>query len=294
LATYHLVVRALDGHHETTPAVLGVLAAVATAQLLTDTLVRRALLLSTQLSARERFAWLALAPSGILMALGYRGVGGNVDVYRSWEPLLAVPALLTWYAFEQMWRETVNFRQTVEAIALAPELAGLASPGHAERVAGLCVAVAETLGFRPDLVLEMATAGHLHHLGEVTLDHPDDGAEPTRADELARTTGEILHGIPAFNAASDIVAGNSTEPERQRGAQVLRMVSDYDDLTVVESMSAELAITTLRTARRYSYDPALIDVLELVVREQVYDQPWGREAQAPPWSRRVRVLATGK
>ena len=73
------------------------------------------------------------------MAIGYRGVDGMGEV-GIWGPLLfSTPLLAAWYAFERLDSATRAYRQTIEALAMAPEFGGIVPPGHSQRVAVLVV-----------------------------------------------------------------------------------------------------------------------------------------------------------
>ena len=159
---------------ETVAGVLGALAVAALVQVIADVTVRRVLHEGTTFSARGRLAWLAIASSGMFMAIGYRGVDGDGRV-GIWGPLLfSTPLLAAWYAFERLDSATRSYRQTIEALAMAPELGGMVPPGHAERVAELALAMGEQLGLSGADVRDLEMAALLHHLGQVTLDDPVD------------------------------------------------------------------------------------------------------------------------
>ena len=112
--------------------------------------------LGASFSARGRLAWLAIASSGMLMAIGYRGVDGDGRV-GIWGPLLfSTPLLAAWYAFERLDSATRSYRQTIEALAMAPELGGMVPPGHAERVAD--AGVGDGRAARPDRAPTCATS----------------------------------------------------------------------------------------------------------------------------------------
>jgi hypothetical protein len=92
----------LTGHDETVAALLVTLAAAALVQIPVDLGARWALRLRPTFSARARLAWGAIASSGMLMAIGYRGVDGRGQI-GIWGPLLfATPLLAAWYAFERL------------------------------------------------------------------------------------------------------------------------------------------------------------------------------------------------
>jgi hypothetical protein len=266
---YSLAARALD-ERETVAAVLATLAASAAAQVVTDAVIRKALRLGSTFSARGRLAWLAIASSGMLMAIGYRGVDGDGRI-GIWGPLLfATPLLAAWYAFERLDAATRAYRQTIEALAMAPELGGLVPPGHAQRVATLAGAMGEELGLSAPDVRDLEMAALLHHLGQVTLDAPEeDDNAGTQQREVAEVTSSMMRDIRPLAAAGDIVAGDTDEPKRRLAAQVLRIASEYDDLTVRDNTPGEIAIESLRTAPTFVYDARVVGALEHVLHDRV-------------------------
>jgi response regulator RpfG family c-di-GMP phosphodiesterase len=200
------------------------------------------------------------------MAIGYRGVDGDGDV-GLWGPLLfATPLLAAWYAFERLDSATRSYRQTIEALAMAPELGGLVPAGHAQRVAVLAAAMGDRLGLSPADVQDLEMAALLHHLGQVTLDDPEHMANP---GEVAAVTGQMMRDIRPLAAAGDILSGDTDDPRRRLAAQVLRIASEYDDLTARDNTPGELALESLRSAPAYLYDERVVVALERVVSERV-------------------------
>jgi hypothetical protein len=219
--------------------------------------------LGATLSPRARLAWLAIASSGMLMAIGYRGVDGQGRV-GIWGPLLfATPLLAAWYAFERLDSATRSYRQTIEALAMAPELGGMVAPGHAERVDALASAMGEQLGFAAPELNDLEMASLLHHLGQVMLD------EPTESQDVATVTGAMLREIRPLAGAGDIVAGDPEDPRRKLAAQILRLASQYDDLTVRDHVPGELALETLRSEPGYVYEPRVVTSLERVLAHRL-------------------------
>lgn len=259
--------RAVTHHHETVAAILLTLGAAAVAQVPVDLAARYVLRLRPTFSPRTRLAWLAIASSGILMAIGYRGVGGRGQ-FGIWGPVLfSTPLLAAWYAFDRLDSATRAYRQTIEALAMAPEFGGLVPPGHSQRVAALTTAMAGMLGVSASDARDLEMAALLHHLGQVTIDEPEDSARPTTPAEVAAVTSAMLREIKPLAAAGDIVAGDSDEPRRRLAVQVLRVASDYDDLTTRDNNETGVAIETLRSAPGYVYDEKVLAVLERVVTE---------------------------
>ena len=258
----------LLGRREQVAPVLGALAAAAGAQLLVDVSASRLFRLGASFEARGRLAWLAIASSGMLMAIGYRGVNGDGRV-GIWGPLLfSTPLLAAWYAFERLDEATRSYRQTIEALAMAPELGGMVPPGHAERVATLATAMGEQLGLSDTDVRDLEMAALLHHLGQVTLDEPLDerGADPA---EVTAVTGAMLREIRPLVAAGEIIAGEVDDPKRRLAVQALRLASEYDDLTARDNVPGDLAVESLRSAPAYVYDERVVVALERVLRDRI-------------------------
>jgi hypothetical protein len=153
---------------------------------------------------------------------------------------------------------------------MAPELGGLVPPGHAQRVATLAGAMGEELGLSAPDVRDLEMAALLHHLGQVTLDAPeeDDNAS-SQQREVAEVTSSMMRDIRPLAAAGDIVAGDTDEPKRRLAAQVLRIASEYDDLTVRDNTPGEIAIESLRTAPTFVYDARVVGALEHVLHDRV-------------------------
>jgi len=250
---------------ETVATVLAALVVAAVAQPLVAVPLRLGLRLGSSITPRGRLAWIAIGSSGVLMAIGYHGVDGTGRV-GLWGPLIfATPLLAAWYAFERLDAATRSFRQTIEALAMAPELGGYVPSGHATRVTALAGAVAERMGLPIEDVRDLEMAALLHHLGQVTLDDPESG-EP---GEVAGVTGAMMRDIRPLAAAGDIVAGDGTEPRRRLATRILAVASAFDDLTQGDAALATGALGVLRADSRYAGDTRVLAVLERVVRDRI-------------------------
>ena len=252
--------------HEDVGAILVVLGAAALAQVVVDALGRALLGWSSALDARGRFMWIALTASGMLMAIGYRGVNGSGAV-GGWTPLLAGPLLATWYASERLAGATRAYVQTNEALAMAPELAGMVPAGHAERVRVLVRMLGGPMGISQSELPDLETAALLHHFGQVALDEPVDPSGPA-SPEVSAVTASMLREVALFEAAGDIVAGDIDDSDAKIAAQVLRCACEYDLLTSRDHMPSDLAIEVLRTAPEYVYESRLVENLERVIRKR--------------------------
>jgi hypothetical protein len=251
---------------DTNVAVLTSLGAAAVAQFVVGTISRIVMRQGSGWTNRGRLAWLAVAFSGMLMAIGYSGVDGKSGL-GIWGPLLfATPLLAAWYAFERLDAATLAYRQTIESLAMAPELAGLAPSGHAERVATLVAYAGHRLGLSESELEDLEMAALLHHLGQVTLDDPQIAGRPDQS-RIAAVTGGMLREIRPLAGAGEIIAGESDDHRRRTAVQLLRLASEYDDLTVVDGTPPEVALETLRSAPRYVYDERVLNALERAVGE---------------------------
>jgi hypothetical protein len=224
---------------------------------------------------RARGADLALVTSGMLMAVGYGGIGGQGRL-GLWGPLLfAIPLLAAWYSFELLGRTRRTFRQTVQALGVAPELAGLVRAGHVERVADLAIALGNSLRLPESEIEDLETAAWLHHLGAVCLDEPASGPEPS-ATQVARAGAEMLRSSHALANAGDVVAaepslhrspGEKPQPAGLMG-QILKVASAYDELTEGDDSHAQWAVDALFTGPAYVYDGRVLAALERVLKHR--------------------------
>jgi hypothetical protein len=119
--------------------------------------------------------YLTLASAAALFAVAV----GEVGVAMA--SVAALPLVVACVAFRRYADATATLRQTVQALGLVPELAGLAPLGHSERAAFYAAEVADELGFDVPTIDRIVTATRLHHLGAVGDD--DDAPSPAGTAE---------------------------------------------------------------------------------------------------------------
>jgi hypothetical protein len=271
-AVYRLTTNAGGGPAATPVVVLVALGGAAVSEILIADLV--ALVRDhTWAKLRSRGADLALVSSGMLMAVGYGGLAGQGRL-GLWGPVLfSIPLIAAWYSFELLDKTRRTFRQTVEALGVAPELGGLVRTGHSARVANLAVAIGEAVGVTANQLEDLETAAWLHHLGAVSLDEPAEGVQLNPAD-VASAGSEMLRSSHALHSAGDIVAAEPRlhRPPRDRGdepyallGQILKVASAYDDLTEGDDSHAQWAVEALFTGPAYVYDGRVLTALEHVL-----------------------------
>jgi hypothetical protein len=192
------------------------------------------------------------------MAIGFRGVGGHESVGLWGVALFSVPLLAAWFSYERLAVISRTSEQTIVALSVVPEMAGLARNGHAARVATLSVQVGDALGMRRADLDDLRAAALLHHLGHLCLDAPEVRDAPVEPFEVADKGAEILRQTD-LACAGDLLATDAVTV----GGQILRLASAYDDLrdehTVDESLDA------LAAGPGFLYDRRVLTAFERVV-----------------------------
>ena len=264
---------AMVGGHERLGVVLVALTLAVAAMVGADQAARVLLGYRTGFDDRGRRAWSAIASSGVLMAVGERGVDG-IGHLGVWGPMLfAIPLVAAWFSFDRLDAAAVAHRQTIEALAMAPEHAGLVNAGHSDRVARISVAIGRHLGFERGDVDRLETAARLHHLGVVTLDDPAFGAAPVPAATVAHVTADMLRGIESLAAAGDIVARAGSrrsftylDARGNTAALALQYANAYDEAVSEHSIAPRVALQLLRSSAGNcdERERSVIDALEFV------------------------------
>jgi len=274
LVVYRTITDVLAGRDPRWVALLA-LGAAAIAQLAVDEISRTIRQRDFRLALRERGAELALITSGMLMAIGYRGIDGKGGM-GLWGPLLfSVPLLAAWYSFEQLRNTRLTYDQTIRALSVVPELGGCVNDGHAERVTALVMDMADELDLTRYEVEQLEMAALLHHIGQVTLDDPEHLGRELQLHEIASASAGLLRATEYLAPAGDIVAavpqphrGGDATPKTALASQILRIASDFDDLARGDRRRMANAVETLYSGPGYLYDPRVLAALEAVLRRR--------------------------
>lgn len=240
--------------------VLVALAAAGIAEIVVDEVLHVVRARRLYLSTHGRSADLALITSGMLMSVGYRGIGSHEGM-GLWGPLLfSIPLLAAWYSFERLASIRRTYEQTIGALSVVPELAGLVRPGHAERVAALSVQLGRELHLSVSELDYLRAAALLHHLGGLCLDDPEVRGRPIEPSEVTDKGAEIMRQTDYLRPAGDMLASDTASV----GSQILRVASAYDELTAGDQSFGDAAIEALYSGPGYVYDPRVLDALERV------------------------------
>src|SRR5205085_11653623 len=107
-------------------------------------------------------AWpveVSLLCAGGLLAVAYRQGEGP------WMAAVALfPLVLTRFAFDRYAAAQEAYRQTIKALSIVPEVAGMTPFGHGERSAVYAEALGACIGLGPDALERVSTAARLHHI----------------------------------------------------------------------------------------------------------------------------------
>jgi len=180
-----------------------------------------------------------------------------------------LPLILTKFAFDRYAAADEAYQQTIKALSIVPEVAGVTPFGHGERSAAYAVALARRLGLPDDATDRVATAARLHHIGYVTLDDPLEAMENRDRDYLSRLGGDILREtqfLADIGGLVETVDAEQVQP-MTREAAVLRVASAFDHLVLENPGRAEGAVQLLASQQSDPYGSAAVLALRWLIEE---------------------------
>jgi hypothetical protein len=229
-----------------------------------DLAFRRMLPIPSSPPVRLSESWpvqISLLCAAGLLTLAYENGG-------PWMALIALlPLVMTRFAFDRYAAAQQAYRQTIKALSIVPEVAGVTPLGHGERSAVYAVALARQLGLSNDAIERVATAARLHHIGYVTLDDPNDARLLANRQLLARLGGDILRETEFLADVGDLVENVHADKVTNREAAVLRIATAFDHLVGEDPARALGALQLINFAQKDAYGAAAALVLERIVEE---------------------------
>lgn len=238
-----------------------------------------------------RAAALAVATSGVLMALVSTGVDGRPGPGRWSALLLAVPLVAALAADHLVRRARRNYVETIDALSAAPELGGHVTAGSTDRVTELSRAVGEHLDLDLTALEDLEAAARLHRLGSVCLDadvvadlERQAGGRRSRRDAErsaeADATAHILAADDRLDRVGAVVSVAARPYRRPHGqaadtqrapdppaAAALRVAATYEDLTRGDDGRAALALERMYTGPAYMFGGRALAALEHVLMD---------------------------
>jgi hypothetical protein len=228
-----------------------------------DLVARAVLPTPTSPPVNVRQAWPVYV--SLLCAAGLLAVAYHKD---QWMAIVAlVPLVMTRFAFDRYAAAQQAYRQTIKALSIVPEVAGVTPLGHGERSAVYAVALARRLGLADEAVERVATAARLHHIGYVAVDNPQEAS--TREDQvrLAARGAEILRQTEFLADVGDLVESVHAPDVTTREAAVVRIATAFDHLVLEDPGRALGALQLLRFQQNDAYGSAAALVLHQVLDE---------------------------
>jgi hypothetical protein len=207
--------------------------------------------------------YLSLLCAAGLIAVAYRRDGVLTAL------VAVLPLVLTRFAFERYAAAQVAYQQTIKALSIVPEVAGVTPLGHGERSAVYAVAICRQLGLPEECVERAATAARLHHIGYVTVDDPQDATHSGDRRMLAGLGADILRQTRFLADVGDLVEGiHSEEPRfRTREAATVRVATTFDHLVLDMPSRVDGALALLAASQADAYGAAAALALRLVLEE---------------------------
>lgn len=169
--------------------------------------------------------YVTLLCAAALLAIAYIGNGPVTAM------VAAIPLLITRFSFERYSAARVTYSQTIQALSMVPEVAGLTALGHGERSAVYAAALADAMRLGGDRSHRVATAARLHHIGHISLHEPEERHGPVDLALLANEGAEILRETGFLADVADLVAEvqNPRTSQLSLEAAIVRVASALDD-----------------------------------------------------------------
>jgi hypothetical protein len=184
--------------------------------------------------------------------------------------LVAVlPLVLTRFAFERYAAAQMAYQQTIKALSIVPEVAGVTPLGHGERTAIYTVAICRKLGLNDASIERAATAARLHHIGYVTVDDPQEATHGGDRRMLAGLGADILRQTRFLADVGDLVEGIQSDDARfhTREAAAVRVAATFDDLTQGDPTRVEGALALVTAHQPDAYGAAAALALRMTLEE---------------------------
>lgn len=198
---------------------------------------------------------LTLTCGAALITVARAEVGWEMTV------VAAFPLLITRFSFRRSADAEQTLRQTVQALGLVPELAGLAPLGRSERSATYARCIARHLNCSRAVEERIVTACRLQHLGAVPHDPQPLVTSTATTDAGGLTATELAaqgaHILEEAGFADDVVdllrrarAGSLAGASQDLEAAVVRVASAFDQVVGEDAHMASQGLGSVTAAAR--------------------------------------------
>ena len=166
---------------------------------------------------------------------------------------------------------------------------------HSENVQGYALAIAETLGEKPEFIEKLSSAAQLHDMGKLLLpqnNNDDDQKHPEHnSDQYAIKGLEILQSFAVFRSEIQLIKGHLERMDGKGfpgglagkqipfGSRILAVANTLDNLIQQDQLDCEHAIAKIRDQINTHFDPDVVDALETAWVKNA--QNWPLNAHEP-------------
>jgi hypothetical protein len=211
--------------------------------------------------------YLTLACAGALVAVAAAEVGVAMAA------VAAFPLLITRYSFERYAGAADTLQQTVQALGLVPELAGLAPLGHSERAASYAISLAHALHLDRAAVTRVETATRLHHLGAVPFEADADQLGSLSSAEISQSGAKILRDARFPQDVVDLLAQSQADSldavSPSIEAAIVRIASTFDEIVGDDPAATDRGVALVSGNARDPHSRRVVgSLLELVATDE--------------------------
>jgi len=205
-------------------------------------------------------------------------------------PLLVIPAITTYLAFEMIHRLQRQTQEAMIAMADAIDQRDPYTADHSRRVAELAVRVAETYGLNERDIERLRLAARMHDIGKIGIGNDllhkpgkltDDEweilrAHPVIGEQLLKPYRQFRHETRLVRHHHERWDGKGY-PDRIRGqaiplgARIIAVADTFDAMTTSRpyrpALSRQYAIDEIRTSAMSQFDPQIVASFLQVMEE---------------------------
>jgi len=218
----------------------------------------------SRLALKDSNVFVALVATGSLLGIAF----GSISWWALTIALL--PYVFAHNAFRRFQSTRRTYRQTIRALARIPEVAGLATEGHADRTTALAVEVAGDLGLSPNQVADVEYTALMHDIGRIALNEPFIVRRGYTEADIAGWGAEIISEAPYLQRVAEFVRlqhqpyrrpGEEKDPDLPMTSKVIKACSAFDHAIADQGMSPLEAMEVLHRGAAYDYDPEVVGAL---------------------------------
>jgi hypothetical protein len=220
--------------------------------------------------------YLTVLSAAALLALADRFAHGESHGSPWMAAIAFCPLLISRFSFERYSQASGTYRQTIQALSIVPEVAGMSAPGHSERTATYAAALCDEFGMAGEHRERVITAARLHRIGYICLDGAEE-EEPEKVDprRVAKVGADMLRQTQFLVPVADLVEAveNLSAEGASIGAAIVRIASRFDDAVGEDPQRARGALEVVSASTQDAAGREVLSGLRrrLLVHPEVVD-----------------------